>query len=375
MDAILHNFNIFINGKFLAQPITGVQRFACEILVALDDLLQEESLIKYRFTLVTPVPLPNDFPELGAIQVQIIPHFNLHFWEQYILPRSVGSAKLLNLSGSAPIFKRNQICTFHDAAVFDVPYAYSFLFRIWYRLLFRVQAHINSGVLTVSEFSKVKLLQHLSLLKDDICIVNNAADSFLTKRTDDSVLSDYDLLSGDYFLAVGSANPTKNFSSLLQAFSRLVVARPAARLVVVGGVNNQVFRDRQYLDNDRYLQNVVFTSRLSDSRLKSLYIHARAFVFPSTYEGFGLPPLEAMSCGCPVLAADAAAIPEICADGAVYFSPLDIDTLTSLLIRCLDDSTWLQALSVRAMQRTVSFSWRASAQQCILALRHFRFIE
>jgi hypothetical protein len=158
---------VYINGKFIAQPTTGVQRFARELIVATDRLLSTGHW-KTRAELVLLVPsgrVIEPMPHLRNIRLKELPA-TLHVWEQLKLPLASRDSLLINLAGSAPLFKR-QVCTFHDAAVFDVPNAYSAVFGHWYRFLFRVQSTICRRILTVSEFSKQRLCHHLNF--DGIC--------------------------------------------------------------------------------------------------------------------------------------------------------------------------------------------------------------
>ncbi|MDQ6680773.1 MAG: glycosyltransferase, partial [Pseudomonadota bacterium] len=116
---------------------------------------------------------------------------------------------------------------------------------------------------------------------------------------------------------------------------------------------------------------VVRTGRIDDARLKALFVHARAFVFPSLYEGFGIPPLEAMACGCAVIASDAASIPEICGDAAGYFDPTSIASIRDALLRILRDDAWHAALREAGRARAEIFTWDASAAQLLEHLHRF----
>ena len=163
--------------------------------------------------------------------------------------------------------------------------------------------------------------------------------------------------SGGYLLAVASANPTKNLPALVEAFAALP-ADAGLRLVIAGGSNAAVFgRTARAADDAR----VVRAGAVSDAELKALYAHALAFVFPSLYEGFGLPPLEAMSCGCPVLASDAASIPEVCGDAALYFAPRDLPAMTAAMRRIAADAPLRDALRERGRRRLDAYTWEHGA--------------
>jgi glycosyltransferase involved in cell wall biosynthesis len=356
---------LFINGKIFSQPITGVQRYAMQILEALDALLADGHWIaKCRLVLMVSSSRTQPLPSYRHIEVREISASSLHYWEQVRLPWATRGSMLMNLAGSAPLLKLGQICTFHDTAVFDMPNAYSPAFVRWYRLLFSVQAKLSRRLFTVSEFSKERICHHLDVSSEKVKVVYGAADHMRSQSTDSGALRRLGVEPKSYFLAVGSANPTKNFSRLIEAFSGLPDAD--ARLVVVGGSNAAVFASSGKTAQED--PRIIRAGRLTDAELKSLYSHARAYVFPSIYEGFGLPPIEAMLCGCPVIAARAASIPEICGQAAAYFDPLCPDSMRSVMSRALQDDDWLDGLRAIGREHVKKFSWYASANQLLIEL-------
>lgn len=356
---------VYLNGKFAAQPITGVQRFAKELIIAMDGLLSSGDWEAHvDFVLLVPAGHSSSvLPHLLKIRVQELPGTSLHAWEQLKLPMATCGSLLINLSGSAPLFKKNQICTFHDAAVFDIPWAYKAAFGRWYRFLFRAQSHLCRRVLTVSEFSKLRLCHHLKLPLSSIAVVPNGATHVEGLAYDDSVMLRLALTRNNYLLAVGSDNPSKNLAALISAFTQLDMY-PNARLVVVGGSNSAVFASSH--KETTLDPRIIRTGRVSDAQLKALYCNAQAFVFPSLYEGFGIPPIEAMSCGCPVLASTRASIPEVCGDAAAYFEPQNISSIAMTLRQALENPGWLRGLGLAGQRRAERFTWKQAAK-CLLS--------
>jgi glycosyltransferase involved in cell wall biosynthesis len=350
---------IYINGKSFAQPLTGVQRYAIQILPALDQLLDEErSRISDHIVLLVPERARLAVPSYRHIQVRSLPgDDNLHAWEQYRLPLAARGHLLINLAGSAPLLKLGQVCTFHDTAVFDFSDAYSPAFNRWYRFLFTVQAKLSRRLLTVSSFSRERIVHHLGVPPSKVGIVHSGADHMRALVQDPGVLTKLKVESGRYLLAVGSANPTKNFARLIDAFAML--KNTDARLVVVGGSNAAIFAQSAVAARED--PRIIRAGRLTDEELRSLYTHARAYVFPSVYEGFGLPPLEAMICGCPVIAARAASIPEICGPAAAYFDPLSLEDMHNAMARAWTDDAWLQLIRQEGRRRGELFTWRNAA--------------
>ncbi|MBA2723174.1 MAG: glycosyltransferase family 4 protein, partial [Methylibium sp.] len=256
-------------------------------------------------------------------------------------------------------------CTFHDAAVFDRPDAYTAAFSAWYRYAFRRLARSALLVLTVSAFSKERLAEALPAARGRLAVVANGAEHLVRLAADLSVLGRLGLERQGYLLAVGSANPTKNFAALAQAFSALA-ARGALRLVFVGAARRTVFAaagPRGAAD-----PRIVYAGAVTDAELKALYANALALVFPSTYEGFGLPPLEAMSCGCPVAASNAAAVPEVCGDAALYFDPRSPAAIGAAVQRMVDEPALRDLLRERGRLRVAAFTWDKAAGALLAAL-------
>lgn len=349
---------VFFNGKFSAQPTTGVQRVAGQLLRALDEQLAADPGTG-RWVLLCPPGAAA--PRLRHVETRVTgpSGLPLHLWEQAVLPWAARGGLLVNLAGSAPMAPVGQVCTLHDAAVFDHPEAYTGAFVRWYRALFRRQARVAALLLTPSAFSRDRLAAVLAVPAGRLTVLPNGGDHLDAVSADDTVLDQHGLRGRPCLLAVGSANPTKNQAGLLAAFARLR-PDPSLRLVLVGGRNAQVFAagaaGAPALD-----ARVVPTGPLTDAPLKALYRHALALVFPSLYEGFGLPPLEAMSCGCPVAAARAAAVPEVCGDAVLYFDPRSQEQMTQALQALVDDPALRQRLAAAGHDHVRDFRWAHSA--------------
>jgi glycosyltransferase involved in cell wall biosynthesis len=348
---------LYINGKFLGQRTTGVQRFARGLLFALDKSLAERPAGR-PVVLLTPPGVP-PLEGLSAIEQRSCgkSRRSLTWWEQVELPLYCRDGDLLCFSGSAPLFARRCIPTIHDAAVFLHPQAYSRKFVAWYRILFRRLARRSPCVLTVSESAAADLAEFLPRSK--FRIVYNAAEHIVQVNPDNLILERHGLLGRRYILAVGSLNPTKNFEALLQAYCSAGFDS-STPLVIVGALNGSVFSQTDLRTEH---SAIIWAGAVSDEQLRTLYENAALFVFPSLYEGFGIPPLEAMTCGCPVVASSASSIPEVCGDAALYFPPRDIPAVAASLLRVLKDESLRQELIFKGRRRSECFSWARSAEQ------------
>jgi glycosyltransferase involved in cell wall biosynthesis len=377
----LHVPRLLINGKFSAQPTTGVQRYATELLCALDGRIAKGGWAGPPPLLLQP---PGARPlSLTAIETRTLPgprglrhaRGTLHAWEQIALPRALraeppGDAVLLSLAGSAPGLLARQIVTFHDAAVFDHPKAYGFAFQRWYRALFRHLGPRVLKVLTNSDFSRGRLVEALGLSTDRIAIVPGGGDHLSRVVADEGALQRHGLRPQRYLLVVASLSPTKNFAALQRAFSGLA-RREGITLVRVGGADPYVFAGesgepdwaRSGPETESDPTGVRCLGKIDDAALKSLLANALALVQPSVYEGFGLPPLEAMALGCPVAVARAGSLPSVCSDAALYFDPHDDDSIARSLQQLIDDEALRRKLRAAGQARASSFRWGAAAER------------
>jgi glycosyltransferase involved in cell wall biosynthesis len=355
---------VIFNGRFLSQIQTGVQRYARETLLALDHLLGEDVVLRARLHCTLAVPqralAAAQALKLRRIDVHAIPWLAGHLWEQIALPLYAGASYVVNFNYSAPLLKRRQLITVHDASVHAVPDAYSRRYRWLHEALVRILKNRVDTVMTVSRFSQTELAHHCGI--DPALIGIEGWQHSVASGDSAATLRKYGLAPGQYLLAVGSVKPHKNFAILDRALELL--GDYPLPVAVAGSRDIGIFRHhRQAQKNARMLGFV------SDSELFHLYRHAAWFVFPSTYEGFGLPALEAMANGCPVLAARAAAIPEVCGAAALYFDPLDPESLASLLRRVLVEPSLRTALLAKAQERLRLYSWAGNAR--IIARRLF----
>jgi glycosyltransferase involved in cell wall biosynthesis len=354
---------LYINGKFTAQSMTGVQRVAHETVQAIDRLLEGRTEVPRCVLVCPPGARP---PTIRNIEIRKTGRVkgNLALWEQVALPVASRDGLLLNLSGSAPwVAAGRSVCLMHDAAVFDHPEAYKRAFRIWYRLLFRRLARDAGALLTVSEFSRQRLVNRLGVPPERLRVVHNGADHFDRITPDLSVLQAYGLEPGKFLLVVGTEKKTKNIQALLDAW-RALPREPGQVLVWVGGVNSRVFSSGQSGEpaQPALSDGILRIGVVPDARLKALYRTSAGLIIPSTYEGFGFPAVEAMSCGCPVAAAKAAALPEICGGAAVYFDPKQPASIGETMRSLLEDEALRTELSAKGHAQARLFSWDSSAR-------------
>lgn len=340
---------IVINARFLTQELRGVQRFAEQTCLALAQLRDD-------VVFVAPHGIKMQ-DSAKALNVQCIGSHSGHLWEQLDLPlylRRHGNPLLVSLCSTAPLFYGNQIATHHDVTYVRHPESYTRLFRLLYRTMTPIMLSRIRSLLTVSNFSKGEISQFYNYPENKIFVVPNAVSGAFQPGPP---LRD----QPEYLLAVSSPSAHKNFSRMIQAFLMLR-DHDDVQLRIVGGASD-VFAD----DNLQRLASrdsrIRFLGRLNDDELIGQYQGATAFVFPSLYEGFGIPPLEAQACGCPVLAANAASIPEVLQASALYFDPMDTTHMAAAMERILADLPLRQSLRRRGLNNVARFSWEESARR------------
>jgi len=356
----VHAPNLLINGRFLGRRATGVDRFALETLRALDQLLasRDPLVAGLRAEIVVPEALaaiPNPFAHVG---LRARGHGGGLRWEQFALPRAARGRLLLNLCNSGPLTYRRQVTVLHDAAPARVPDSYSRSFAAWYRLMAPRIGRVAQRVLTVSEFSRRELSDAYRIPAGKIGVVPESGEHMLRVPENGDAFAPA-LNARPFALAVGSLNRHKNFWLVAEA-ARLIGDAPFD-IVVVGGGDPKVYGTNQCA-LPPFVKHLGY---VSDSELAALYRRAACFVYPSRYEGFGLPPVEALALGCPVIASRLPAVQEACADAVLYTSPDDPAELARLLRQITGDAGLRAKLRERGRARTAQLTWRATAVRLI----------
>jgi glycosyltransferase involved in cell wall biosynthesis len=336
---------IYINGRFAEQSLSGVQRFATEITTA----LQRDSTLRPQ--LLAPKDAKDIIP--GIIRVGTR---SGQAWEQWDLRNHAKNGYLVNLGNTAPILAHRQLVVIHDTGVFSTPNAYSWRFRAWYKFLQRALLLRKADIVTVSQFSKSEIIKNLGASPGQVAVIPEGADHIARIDTDDSVLAAHGLQAGQFVLIVGNLSAHKNLPALNVLAKTL--AERGIPLVITGSMGNAVFKPNgQSLlpDPARYV------GRVSDEQLKTLYTAAACFVFPSLYEGYGLPVVEAMACGCPVVAADIQALRETAGDAAIYCNPQSPQHIADQVTALIDNAAERARLRSAGVAHVQTMTWQRAA--------------
>ena len=355
--------SIVVNGKFLAAAPTGVHRVAHELLGALDDQLQRGA-----HELTVEILKPKDASDktgLSQIRQRTVGTLTWQFWEQIDLPRSSRHRLLLNLCNLAPLAYSRAITMIHDAQVFSTPASYNHLFRRWYQFALPTIGRTSRLILTVSDYSKAELVRFGISSADKICVIHNGADHILRVQAEDSAADALALGARPFVLALANIQAHKNIRVLLEAFRRPPLA--GVQLVLVGGADAARFRAAGLEVDDR----VTFAGSVPDGVLKALMQRCSALAFPSLTEGFGLPPLEAMTLGRPVVVAPCGALPEVCGSAAAYVDPHDPQAWSETLAAIAADHSRSEAMGAAGREQASQFTWRAAASKLLAVMEEF----
>ena len=343
--------HIYINGRFLTQQMTGVERYAWNICKAMAALGQD-------FTIVCPHAELQSCYDISQMDVVRFGYGNSHFWEQCVFPLFFLTKRhyvVYSFTGLGSILVRPKVMTIHDLSFLENPAWFSRSYYYWYKVMTPLAVRTSRYINTVSEFSKREILRFYPFLSESkVRVAYNAVDQTQFHAPTSSAVTEE-----HFALTVSSLDPRKNFLKLVKAFEGI----DNCRLYIVGNAN-RVFSQQEGME--KLPENVRMLGRVSDEELIRLYHQADCFIFPSLYEGFGLPPIEAMQCGCPVLASDIPVLREVCGDAAEYFNPMDVDDIRRTIqnyIRNIDKKK--KIMRERGFQNVNRFSWQASAQTLI----------
>ena len=288
---------IWVNARFLTQPKSGVQIFAIEICKKLAKINPQINFVAPSNIrdkkLVKELNIVNTGNKTGAL------------WEQIDLPKFLkkkNSPLLLNLCNTAPLNYTNNIITIHDLAFIENPNWFSTKFKIWYKFLIPKIALKAKHIITVSEFSKNEISDNLAIPKKKISVIYNGLQTDIIKFKKENSLA---IKKEKIIICVGSFNPRKNLTPLIKAFEKLNLND--YKLLIVGA-KNENFNSQKPITSHK---NIEYLGYLPNFELFKLYQKAQLLIYPSLYEGFGIPILEAIYFGCPVLVSNLAVYKEI----------------------------------------------------------------
>lgn len=343
---------------------TSSGRYVERLIHYLQQLDQEN---EYRL-LMKPEDLAGWKPMNSHFQAVACPHKEFTFAEQLALKRQIASLMpdLVHFTfAQQPIWYRGKaVTTIHDLTTlrFDNPDKNPFVFKFKqqaYKYVVKKAARKSTAVITPSQFVKDDICQFAGISPDKITVTYEAAD-----RITEASEPVGNLENKQFIMYVGRPTPHKNLERLIEAFTLLQAQQPHLLLVLAGKKDANYQRiEKAVLKQD--VKSIYFAGFVGESQLRWLYENCRAYVFPSLSEGFGLPGLEAMLHGAPVVSSNATCLPEIYGEAAYYFDPLDVQAMADAMNKVLTDKNLRQNLINKGAEQAATYSWQRLAEQTL----------
>ncbi len=381
-----------INALFLQKPATGMGQHLFHLLEGLDSLDDKESqyvLLSPRFRRAYTVQVPqlsDRFREVEVVSALARLGENVEqvWWEQAGIVRAGLREKIHILHSpywSSPLFSAwPTVVTIHDVIQFVLPeYAWRKISRLYFGLVSR-SARRAQAIITVSECSRRDIVKILGIPPERIQVIGNAVDASFHPVRDAWLLASVRERYGigpRFILYFGGFDLRKNLPRLIEAYARLPQETRKSYPLVIAG-RYQHLGHPLYPDPRQTVQwlglegQVLFTGQIREQDKAPLYSAATVFTFPSLYEGFGIPVLEAMACGTPVLTSNLSALPEVAGDAGLLVDPYSVEAIAEGLAALLDDRERREELARRGLERARLFTWRQVAEQ---TLRVYRQLE
>jgi glycosyltransferase involved in cell wall biosynthesis len=283
---------------------------------------------------------------------------------------------VLHVQFTAPPFSPCPVVvSIHDLSFEHLPQTFKRRSRMQLRMTVRRSARNAAQIIALSEHARMDLINTYDLLPEKVNVVPLAAPAAFAPVRDDNELQRVRQtygIDGDYILSVGSIQPRKNLRRLIEAYSVLRHAQPECKLpqLVLVGKNAWLYDEtlRALKDTD-VGASILLTGYVPESDLPALYSGALCFIYPSYYEGFGLPPLEAMKCGAPVIVGNRTSLPEVVGDAALMIDPFDVNAIAGAIQKMITDSEFRSELRVKGLERAKEFDWKETARQTLAVYR------
>ncbi len=357
---------IFINARFLTQPISGVQRVSHELLRAFDALIElnSEAFSSFEFEMIAPRKGHLHTLDLRHIPLRKAGRFSGHLWEQFELPRLTRGGLLFCPGNTAPLASLRSgdsvVVTVHDLSYLYFPDAYSAAFRAVYGVLIPRILSKADAVITVSNSEKRAISERYPSAEQNVTPIQNGGLAARWIAEIDEMETDRNSGSVPLLIYVGALNRRKNLQGILTAFG-IVAAKREARLLLVGG-GGRSFDNNRFDIPEGLAGRIEFAGQIDDTRrLIEIYRSADCLLFPSFYEASPLPPLEAMACGCPVVAGDIPSLRERCGKSALFCDPNRPDEIAARVESILDDAALRERLRSGGRSHAADFTWERCA--------------
>ena len=370
---------IGIDSRFAIHNRRGIGNYTLK-------LIQNIALIDHNNKYILYIDKKDEegvLPQQDNFEIKRFGPSNYFLWEQIILPFEAKKdvVDILHCTGNtAPIFLDKRIMLI--SSIMDVMYlkdyselpkstsAYQRMGRLYRKVIVPRTAGRLSKALTISEFSKSDIIKHLPKLNHEkikvVYLAANESYRHLNKASASRKLKDRFGIKGDYIMALGAVDPRKNTEFIINKFLELKREQNLKEQFLIVGIPNwKQTKFYNLVRESNSKDDILFADFVSEDDLVFLYNGATLFLYPSLYEGFGIPPLEAMACGTPVITSNTTSIPEVVADAAFLINPQNGEELKSALLKLLHDENLRNTLRTRGLEQAKKFSWMKTAEDTL----------
>ncbi|CAB1254128.1 glycosyltransferase family 4 protein [Clostridium sp. MT-14] len=350
---------------------TGIGTYTYQLISCLNNI---DNINNYL--LFMPKSFRNDICLKKNFALNTIPPQNkTSFWEEINIPNKIKHNKIelyhVPQNGvGLPVDKNCKFAiTLHDVIPYKMPETVSDRYlKIFSDYIPEIIPKCD-GIITVSNFSKNDIMKAFNFPENKIYVTHLASEDIykpLDKNISKYIAKRYYSIDEDYILYVGGFSPRKNILGLIESFNKFIsLYKKPIKLVIAGtkGKSYSTYRKRTEILN--ISDKVIFPGFISMDHLPYIYNAAKLFVYPSFYEGFGLPPIEAMACGIPVITSNTTSLPEVVGDGALLVNPKDQDDLCQAMLNILSDDNLKKKLTSLGIQRASQLNWKKTASDTI----------
>ncbi len=358
---------IAIDARPAADAKAGISRFVLELIKAMRKIDSENTYIYYTDKKIALLNSLNSRKAWASTENHIIGDI----WEQIKLPIDLYGEKVDIYHGTTGRLPRlrmrtKYVVTIHDLNPLKFSNSNTHTYNCYMSILLKQSVNVADKVIAISNTTKNDIMELLHIPEEKIKVIYQGVDKYWKPVNSVSQLAirkKYNI-STPYILAVGNLEPKKNFPRLFSAFSIIKDNKKIKEQLVVVGPEG--WSTKSISDSARKLSpDIIFTGYISDYELQILYSGAELFVFPSLYEGFGLPLLEAMACEVPVIASNSLAIPEIAGDAALFFDPTNIEEIAETIEKVISNEELRKELIQKGINRVKQFSWEKTAKETL----------
>lgn len=362
---------VVIDLTSLADNFSGIERFAACLTLELVKHMETKYVLVFKVQIFS---LFRNVVEQENVEYIVLPRCNKLIFNQMKLPNAIKNIDAdwyLFLAFPVPIllFKKGMVSTIHDVCCWDCPETMNSMSKWYFRISHKVALKKCKNIITISEFSRKRIVDTLRYQQEKQWLIYCGVDETIIfnynhkKDETEKIRKKYNL-PDKYLLSLSTLEPRKNLNLLIRSYEKLLMNDDINIPLVLAGRKGWKIDNLLCSINENTRKNIIFTGFIENDDLAAVYSMASFFIFPSKYEGFGIPPLEAMACNTVVVSSDASSLPEVLGNAAIYFKNESIDSLTEVLKNALTLSKEeLENYIFKGQFRVENFTWKNEGEK------------